>query len=689
MAINIYCSKVAIGDTNDGTSWTNAYLTLEEAFIDANSRPLTDGIVTVLVDYNDYTLSIFDMTRPFNIIGSNENRNGIYTKSILYIDELTISYSDEYLAITFDNLYFISTIPTPTINYDVPYNSSALTINNCNINGHIFINSIVESIVNIYDSNISTNDNTIVGVFFRLDISRSKIISEQSIISANSQYIIINYSKLISQNTTINTLIGVPLNLIISYTLLKNTVVLNNNNVDLKLYITNSTIDGSIVSVSINSTATFNSNILLSDVLNKTEVIGELSYTNNAYVIQPITPDISINNKHINRPKFKNEELGDYTLMHGYGITLSIFELLDKNDGIDFNIKSLKIRDTDLLERYTYQFQNTLTLTNYMLERKFADLLYSYNYYNESKQLEYNINYKKIFNLTNQKTIAAFSLSPNDSVKALWPYEWDYFKIDTPEVEPKSYIIPRSIIDITDIIKNEFSVNTNIASIQNFKIITLKKVDHYGLAYDYFISDKTNKYLWSINEQNILTLTNVYNGSVEANYPLMSKLITAETTLIRPSGLIKYGHTTDGYYNYTLEDNPNVVIKGIDDDYKFEWLCTEIDDTYDFGGMLAYKGNIFVGVKYTNSDETKLLVYPSRGTFKDYSSLTPEEIVIPTSGLFPSDITVLEDGTFLIANSNNNIINHYQPMYDYALIRSNTKDDTKLLLREQYEDIKL
>jgi hypothetical protein len=93
--------------------------------------------------------------------------------------------------------------------------------------------------------------------------------------------------------------------------------------------------------------------------------------------------------------------------------------------------------------------------------------------------------------------------------------------------------------------------------------------------------------------------------------------------------------------------------------------------------------------KYTIDNRNIIAVYPSKGSYIDYITNKPTVMFIGNDDQLFTDITVLEDGSFLLASKNSNKLYRYIPKYDYANIVSSSTEDTTIILRENYNNITL
>ena len=654
----IYCSLNAAG-LNDGSSWFDAFTDLNTAIDYALANPA--DVDNLHVDGNYYTLTSKTFNTTLNIVGGfnpfNLKNNPTYTS--INSDQLTITNT-----LVINNVE----ITSPGNAFYVDASTSNLSIYDSTIYGSI---ESIDGIVTVVDTNIidDTFGISVTNAFLNTD--GSIIDSLECIIIDNSTVNIVN-SNLIGGDCIDDQ--SATSNINIDGSLLKGTNCIDSTS---PMYITNTTIDGPVV---ISETVTITDSIILGDITNT----GTVSSINTAYYPEPTNINTDESIVLTKRPTFKDEDNYDYTPMFGVGLTLEAFELTEDNEDFQINeeaqvLQTFGINITD----YSYVVNDIATFTDYKKETRFANALGTLSY----DTLDYTVSYNQKHTLNNVVTKSAFPYIGSGVVDT-WPWEWDYVNYDDGTTDNKSYIVPRSLVDITDVIMNEFALSLNVQSVNDLIITAVKEENTTGIAYDYYNSNKINKQYWLLDDNQVLTKKDLYNNFEIDKYNLMSKQRPDEKFFIQVSGLVPYGKTTTGY-KYSLESDPNTIINGVDEHYNFEWMPTDKLEDFNLQGLLVYKDNVFVTGKYTISNESVVLVYPAKGMDEDYTTNTPYVLNLNNSGMFPSDITVLEDGSFLIADKNSYELYKYMPQYDYAMISSSNENSTKFLLREQYEDISL
>lgn len=673
----IYCNKEATG-LNDGSSWENAFTSLNSAFVYANANPGT----VINIDGSEYILSPLSFTfiQDTEIIGGfnpfNKVNHPLYTKITLAGLTISANIIIKFSNIEFDSIasYIItdSSTSNTTLNNIIHNGYGLASVNGTLLVDNSVVNSIGANIVTVPNANVyissSFMKSTTTSIFYNSNctISKSTIYADNTGlsygVSTNNNTIKINDSLIKATN---------------------NGIVANNVS---NIYIIDSTIDAN---TSISATNTNNVvNVVNSILLGNTNITTpSFDSENTAYINMPISVDSS-NIQLTKRPTFKNESEANYTPMFGVGENLETFELTVTNSSYIQNVNAQVFKNIPVnLANYRYLVNNIFVISDYMKEYKFGYDMF--NYYNDD--YVYTTNYKKEVIKNDLIVASSFPYSNVSGAipSTIWPYEWDYKPFDDGTINGlKYYIVPRSIIDITDTINFEFMFDPSIVSLSTLETIAIKESVITGIGYDYTNSSNTKILTWTLNTDYQLTAKNLYNNEYVAQYNLFSKPVPSEEHyFIQPSGLIPFGRTNDGYI-YQLEYDPNIQIKGVDEYFNFEWMPTDKTPEYDLRGLVVYKDNLYVTGKYTIDNSSVIICYPAKGNYTDYIGI-PKIISIGNDDQTFTDLTVLEDGSFLLASDNSQKLFNYIPNYDYAKISGSNKTETTLILKEDYDNIVL
>jgi hypothetical protein len=311
------------------------------------------------------------------------------------------------------------------------------------------------------------------------------------------------------------------------------------------------------------------------------------------------------------------------------------------------------------------------------------------------------------FKVSGVSVIGAF-----DRVGASFPYDWEYKTFNTTEITNRhKYIIPKSVVDIVDTISG--AIGTYIPrvvfnKIDKRHITPYLYADYRGVAFDYDLTVPGKAVVWMIEGTNqTLIQLNAYTGERLAEYPLFVPSMEG-AAYVKPSGIIKVGVQKDEF-KYVLESDPNYELLSKNDYGRFDWISTELDTHKDARGLLAYKGNLYVTVTeynpYSILDRTsipmyrgsvgKLIRYYNNDTFEHYianytTQTGPSGFLLGSGNCYPTDITVYEDGSLLIADwAERNSLFRYKLAYDYAMVQSSYDTETRIILREHYDNVEL
>lgn len=634
----------------------------------------------------------------FNIIGSG---------TIVYLDPIN-QISGEYLSALDANLYFQNLVLDTSGHAEYSFTiysglgisfSDIQFLNNIsginNLGGSLFLNNSHACGISGTSTTFINNRNSGICIIENSDIS----CYGTGIYSSNT---FISNSKLFNNNTAIKYTSGFNLS------------------IDKSLFYRN-IIDVSVQSGNFYSEEnTFTSPVNLQDTYIYSDrciyysvsgVAQSGSYITNSdiYPISTIDSNISGNNNISEDPLFNSVSVADYNLKleqtNGSPcIELKLNNTYDESVECELNNTSINIYDNqgklNLYEfiNYIYIQDSVIVLSDYNKEIKFADKINNY------KNLNYDIYFNAKFDAYNTKTKSSFNLNINSSDD--YPWDWDLVDIKTTQIKENKYIIPRSIIDIEDVVLNYIKVLPNDIFFENIyknNIKVYNKIIYNGVAYDSSLSVPSENIIWVIdaNNQNLIK-QNVYTSEVIEKYPLLCPSYTK--SLIRPSGLIYIG-VNDNYYRFIRSDDPNIELKGKTENGDFLWIPTNINNNYDIRGILSYKDNLFLTaslyatqttnreIVYSGQANGKLLMYNNNDLFENMI-LKPDQLNGPIScdllsgNYYPTDITMYEDGNLLIADYNSGIFK-YKLAYDYALLSTSYDDESKILLREYYNDVSL
>lgn len=388
-------------------------------------------------------------------------------------------------------------------------------------------------------------------------------------------------------------------------------------------------------------------------------------------------------------PVFIDTTRGDYSVGIAYesnsisSPALNAGYVLNDKLSVDSDLKGFKLSNSKAegQDSFLYKNGNTIVWSDHMKEIRMAEFS-SYN-----PGISYNYSYTTTVPIYNKITQPSFSRidSNND-----WTYDWDVVNFTGPGIENETKIVPKSVVDITDIINDpKYGIIKSNIGVKAYKFR-----DKRGISFDYDLSNRVSKIIWSLDGDHILTKTDMWKGEVIASYPLLPPPHpTNEKIFIKLDGIISVGEN-----KYAVENNIETIIESVNDDKTFEWFSPDKDRKWDLKGILAHKGLLYITASWADQSSTTpyLLVYPSKGYHEDYQNVTPLKLELHPDNNDPRGITVYEDGSILISNYNvteedsvkSVKIFHYKPCFDYAL-KTNRRSDTKLILREAYDEVTL
>ena len=661
--ITIFCSKYATGN-NDGSSINDAFTTLDAAINYNNSS--VDG-VEIMLDNGEYTISAVTLTKPMSIIGGNLFNSSNYSIPVIECNGITLSTVN----INIDKCEITST------NIFINANTSSLiTITNSILYDCVIVSAANIIITNTDVININNTANALTVSNAKLELNNVNIKSVGIAIHATSEII-----KII--NSVFNTDdVGIKLDdclLNIESSIINKNIGIQSIN-DSDIEINKTTIDCITAIDSDNTDETslyINNSIIHGTIISPTTIIDS---KNTAYFPIDNRIDYSINIDLYEKIKFTDTSRNIYDPMFGIGILSKPFKLT-KDDGT-FIISphgSTIANSESSLDKITYTINDVFIISDYKKELEVSRLMNKIG-----DELNIQFEYTKVHILHNQITHSAFPYNGNES--ETWPYEWDIRTFDNYSTVEETYAIPKSIIDITDILKDVFFLQPGVTSLRNMNVTATKKDTVNGVAFDYGNSTNTQKVIWSLNADNVLFKTNIYTNVDLESYNLLSKQKNDDQLFIKLKGLIPFGKHKNGY-QYSLESDQDIVVLGQDDLFNFKWLPTDLTNGYALSGLVVYKDNLYILGK--QNKKTVILVYPNNDTFDAYTTLEPTVIDLEYDDITPGDITVLEDGSFLISDLNSSKLYNFIPQYDYARVQLSYTNNSKIILREQYDDIKL
>ncbi len=420
-------------------------------------------------------------------------------------------------------------------------------------------------------------------------------------------------------------------------------------------------------------------------------------------------------------PKFKDTNLGDFRLLFKQTVGSPCVELKDLQNfsNVDlyteqaqFTIKDNKGFTIDNQKIYTnvpqqkfssfiYKQGNTLLFSDYMKETQFADAAVGYS------DMQYSVQMMANFTASGVSTRAAIN-----SLDMPFPYDWDYKTFETTEITNRhKYVIPRTVVDIAQTI-SPFITNLQMVSfsaINKTFYTPIQFNDYRGVGYDFDLNIPGTSIVWMIEGFNQKLLkVNAYTGEFLEEYPLFVPDITGHI-LVKPSGLIYAGVYKD-QFKFLMENDPNKEILADNEDGRLKWISTEMDAHKDARGIVAYKNNLYVTVTEYHPqaiyDRTtipiydgsvgKILRYDNNNTFEHFianyttNQLGPSVFLLSSGNAYPTDLTIYEDGALVVADwTTNDLLFKYRFVYDYALVQSSYDTETRVILRENYDNVEL
>jgi len=635
--ITYFFSGSAEGD-DSGDDWDNAITSITAL---TGKLAFADDDVIVFMDDGFYSGNIIlSISHQVTIIGgySYDFSIGTYGSTSSYMTRLSLGSCTNTSPVKFSNVEFFNSITNNDVMelVNVEFDSNDCIINN----GTLLING-----VNAYGLGVFLNNHSEIESINRLTISgfTKGILSDSNI-------------KNINNSVISNCLNGVEISM-----------------ADSDININNSLIYNSFIGVLTNTSVNFNQSTVLcvtpSSSVSYTNLDSVLDDNYDAYSFaDPLHGDFS--------PLIGADNSDSSILINGGSSSTPDQTVVDfSTNGFIVKFNNINIDSIP----FVFKRGETIVFSNYgrdvSLARRIDDYLtdptYAFSY---TKQvILHNILVKHSFDKR---------VDQNDA----WPYEWDMIDITTPVIEDTKFIVPRSIIDLGDILN---SVGIRDTDIKENSIKVYNNMRYGGISYDYKASNVGSTIIWYIEKNNnILVRKNLISGE-EERFPLMCPDLTdpLNKLTIRPSGLIPLSRTKDGF-NFTLENDTTITVKALNEVGDFYWICTDINNSFEPRGLLVHKDSTWIVSVYTINDTSTpiLLRYNNRDTYKHYIGNEYDVFNLSSDNSSPTDMTVYEDGTLYIADLNSKIFK-YKPLYDYALKEDAYNNKTKLVLREQYDDV--
>lgn len=686
-------------------------------------------------DYTDFVTAVSD------ILVSGLAATGYYDQYVLAVDSglysgyfsANVPYSGQ-LNIVGDSTWFIPT-GTSTI--------SGVVFGNVNVkisNFSIQCSSCANTIFNIYSgSALSLVDTDFLSTTNGIINSGTLYLDNISAHGVNplSGYFIKDYGSSLIYNTRVSYFMSG----IYSQDLSLSNSTIRDNSTSVIGYggvvsISNSVIYGTGTGIKFECTPTGELYINSSDIISTTPVqvsgillyIGDSILYGSGYCISGVVQSgsihdsclypsgtlISITQTNISNlnPQFNDSSNGDFRLVFKQTTGSPCIEFKNQNifsspvelytEQAQFNIKDKRgTPATNTFTDFIYKQGNTLLLSDYQKELKFANII------SEFSDLTHSVEMMANFEVSGVSTKGAFNKNSSP-----FPYDWDYKIFNTPEITNRhNYLIPRSVVDITNTISGfvgDWLPRVAFNKIDKRSITPYLFADYRGVAFDYDLSIPGQAVVWMIegNNQTLIQL-NAFTGERLAEYPLFVPDISGKF-MSRPSGIIGIG-VKGNQYKFVLESDPNVEILADNEGGRLNWILTDLDTHKDARGVLASKNNLFISVTDYNPQSIydrsttpiysgaigRLVRYDNNNTFEHFianytTQVGPSTFILSSGNCYPTDLTIYEDGTLLVADwVQSNQLFRYKLAYDYALVQSTYDTETRILLREYYDNVEL
>lgn len=431
-----------------------------------------------------------------------------------------------------------------------------------------------------------------------------------------------------------------------------------------------------------------------------------------------VTTAVTGTNNDTRDPKFNNSTIGDFRLKIGEAIGSPYVEYIDNvyfASGVSVEVQEaqFKVSDSqgttslDRFNKFVYKQGSTIQFSDYNKEIDFAKSIH------RDLNLYYTQFANLIFSEYNIPTEASFSTS--EEIQDPYPWDWDWKTFSSTKIGEDQYLIPRSVIDLETIIEDKVgSYISSIlwGSINKRMIKAYDRLIYKGISYDPKQSDTGISVMWIVDGNNqTLIKQNAFSGENIDSYPLLCAPLNKST--VRPSGLIYVGKEGDQYRFIHSTDptteilSPNyVTLRNGEKGGDLPWIPTHLNSLIDIRGVTAFKDHIYLTASmYSEPIEDRSIIptgyaqgimywYPGNDLFYNYT-LRPEDSdgpglgVLNSGNIYPTDISIYEDGTFLVGDYLKSNIFMYKPAYDYALVQNSFDNATRVILRENYDDVTL
>lgn len=488
-----------------------------------------------------------------------------------------------------------------------------------------------------------------------------------------------------------------------------------------ELYIDSSTLSSELPIYSDGSLLYIASSILhgTTKVIDGTYISGSLVQNCATYPSGWTTdPNITGQNLSVEDPLFNDSFFGDYRLKFGDSAGSPYVEYVDNPylasgvvtvvEPAQFRISDVKgVMSLDKSLAFTYKQGSSIRFSDHNKEIAFAKMM--------GKRV--NVNYQQIANIEfteyNVSTVPSFSTKETEP--DAFPWDWDWRTITGTDIGDHKYLIPRSVIDVERIVKTQIGdlpsdVLWNTITTKN--IIAYDQLNYRGISFDPEQSDLGLSIMWILDGRNqTLIKQNAFSGEEMEKYPLLCAPL--QKSYVRPSGLIYISAEGDSY-RFIHQNDPNLeiiapnVIKTPDGTYAADvpWIPTHLNNLVDMRGVLAYKGHVYITASnYYSTIQDRSVIptglaqgtiywYPNNDLFYNYTRRPeddegPRYGVLSSGNMHPTDISVYEDGTLLVSDAYKSEIYRYKPAYDYALIQNSFDNETRVILRENYQDVNI